>query len=184
MFQLQGVWSYRRQLCKEILQLLQETGSLYKKCPTRPQNRQATAYQAAMNTFSAQEMSSASSYAAGLSILTPKMVQQMIMSAFSALRLQGNETTLSKSWLIDSVASNHITRSSDTLCNIRPYHGSSHIQIANRSQLAINEVGDINPSFSDVYVSPRLSTSLIYVGHLVDNNCEVHSSHDGCLVQD
>ncbi|KAK0584121.1 hypothetical protein LWI29_007914 [Acer saccharum] len=77
-----------------------------------------------------------------------------------------------------------MTRSSDTLCNVRPYHGSSQIQIANGSHLAINEVGDINPSFRDVYVSPGLSTSLISVDQLVDNNCDVHFSHNGCLVQD
>ncbi|KAK0597672.1 hypothetical protein LWI29_027447 [Acer saccharum] len=89
--------------------------------------------------------------------------------------LQGNGTTSFKSWLIDSAASNHMTRSSNTLRNVRRYHGSSQIQIANGSHLAINEVGDINPSFRDVYVSLGLSTSLISVGQLVDNNCDVHS---------
>jgi hypothetical protein len=83
------------------------------------------------------------------------------MSALSTLRLQGNGTISYKSWLIDSVASNHMTRSSDSLCNIHPYKGSSYIQVANGSHLAINEVGDINPSFRDVYVSPGLSNSLV-----------------------
>ena len=118
------------------------------------------------------------------SVLTPEMVQQMIMSAFSALGLQGNGTTASQSWLVDSAASNHMTRLSDTLSNVRPYHGSSQIQIANGSHLAIDEVGDINYSFRDVYVSLELSTSLISVGQLVDDNCDVHFSRDGCLVQD
>jgi hypothetical protein len=106
----------------------------------------------------------------------------MILSAFSALGLQGNGTTSYKSWLIDSAASNHMTKSSDTLCNVRPYRGSSHIQVANGSHLAINEVGDINPSFRDVYVSPGLSNSLISVGQLVEKNCDVHFFRDGCLV--
>jgi hypothetical protein len=57
-----------------------------------------------------------------------------------------------------------MTKSSDTLCNVRPYHGSSHIQVANGSHLPINEVGDINPSFRDAYVSLELSNSLILVG--------------------
>ena len=86
------------------------------------------------------------------------------MSAFFALGLQGNGTTSFKSWLINFAASNHMTRSSDTLSSVRPYHGSSHIQIANESHLAINEVGDINPSFRNGYVSVRLSISLISVG--------------------
>ncbi|TXG71326.1 hypothetical protein EZV62_006261 [Acer yangbiense] len=92
-------------------------GHFIKECPTRPQNRQATAYQAVVNTSFVLEMPSTSSSTAGLSVLTPEMVQQMIMLAFSALGLQGNGTTSSKSWLIDSAASNHMTRSSDTLCN-------------------------------------------------------------------
>jgi hypothetical protein len=62
----------------------------------------------------------------------------MIMSAFFALGLQGN--TSHKSWLIDFAASNHMTKSSNMLCNVRPYHGSSQIQVANGSQLAINEI--------------------------------------------
>jgi hypothetical protein len=95
------------------------------------------------------------------------------MSTFSALGLQGNGTTSYKSWLIDFVASNHMTKSSDTLCNVCPYRDSSHIQVANGSHLAINEVRDINPSFRDVYVSPRLSNSFISVGQLVEKNCDV-----------
>ena len=106
------------------------------------------------------------------------------MSAFSALGLQGNGTSASQSWLVDSATSNHMTRLSDTLCNVHPYHGSSQIQIANESHLAIDEVGDINSSFRNVYASPELSTSLIFVGQLVDDNCDVHFSRDGCLVRD
>ncbi|PON75901.1 hypothetical protein PanWU01x14_038520 [Parasponia andersonii] len=42
---------------------------------------------------------------------------------------------------------------------------------------------DINATFKDVFVSPELSTSLILVGQLVDNNCDVTCSRD-CLVWD
>jgi hypothetical protein len=106
----------------------------------------------------------------------------MIMSAFSTLGLQSN--TSHKSWLIDSTASNHMTKSIDTLCNVRPHHGASQIQVANGSHLAINEIRNINHSFTDVYVSPELSNNLILVGQLVEKNCDVHFSRDGCLVQD
>jgi hypothetical protein len=169
---------------KKSCNYCKKQGHFIKECLTRPQNRQATTYQAAMNTSSAPMISSASSSAAKSSVLTPEMVQQMITLAFSALGLQGNGTTSYKSWLIDSAASNHMTRSSDTLCNVHPYRGSSHIQVTNGSHLAINEVGDITPSFIDVYVSPKLSNSLISIGQLVENNYDVHFSHDGCLVQD
>jgi hypothetical protein len=137
-----------------------------------------------VNTSSTPMMSSASSSVGGSSVLTPEMVQQMIMSAFFALGLQGNGTTSFQSWLKDYAASNHMTKSSDTVCNVCPYRGSFHIQVANGSHLAINEVGDINPSFRDVYVSPGLSNNLISVGQLVEKNYDVHFSRDGCLVQD
>lgn len=134
-----------------------------------------------MPTSSALGMSFAS--LARPSVLTPEMIQQMIMSAFSTLGLQGNDTNPSTSWLVDFGASNHMTKSFDTLCNVCPYDGSSHIHIANGSHLAINEVGYINSSFRDVCVSPNLYTSLFSVGQLVDNNCDAHFSRNSYLVQ-
>jgi hypothetical protein len=76
-----------------------------------------------------------------------------------------------------------MTKSSDALCIVRPYHGSSQIQVVNVSHLAINEIGDINPSFKDIYISFGLSNNLISVGQLVKKNCDVHFSRDGCLMQ-
>jgi len=52
------------------------------------------------------------------------------------------------------------------------------------SHLAINEIGNINSLFKDVYVSPGLSNNLTSVDQLVEKNCYVHFSRDGCLVQD
>lgn len=59
------------------------------------------------------------------------MIQQMIVSAFSALRLQGKYNTSSQSWLFDSGTLNHMTCSSDGLNNIRPYQDSFTSQVAN-----------------------------------------------------
>ena len=75
------------------------------------------------------------------------MVLRMIISAFSTLQLQGNSFLLSKSWLVDFVASNHMTNSGNTLHNIQPYTGSLQITIANGSQLPIHDVGDVNSLF-------------------------------------
>ncbi|KAA8546345.1 hypothetical protein F0562_002916 [Nyssa sinensis] len=111
---------------KKVCNYCKKPGHFIRECPTRPPNRHATAYQATINTSSALGMFSTSSSAAGSSSLTPEMVQQMIMSAFFALGLQGN--TSHKSWLIDFAASNHMSKSSDILCNVRPYHVSSQIQ--------------------------------------------------------
>ena len=96
----------------------------------------------------------------------------MIVSAFSALELQGNDVT-SNFWIVDLGASNHMTNSPSILKNVRKYQGPSQIQIANGSNLPIAKIGDITLTFKNVFVSPKLSTSLISVGKLVDNNCHV-----------
>ena len=77
-----------------------------------------------------------------------------------------------------------MTNSTSILKNVRKYQGPSQIQIANGSNLPITKVGDITETFKNVFVSPKLSTSLISVGQLVDNNCDVNFSRNGCLVQD
>ena len=108
----------------------------------------------------------------------------MIISTFSALGLQGKGDLPSSFWLVHFGASNHMTSSSDTFSNICTYHGATNIQIANGTQLPIHAIGDINSSVKNVFVSPELSTSLISVGQLVDNNHDARFSRDGCIVQD
>ncbi|KAJ0007107.1 hypothetical protein Pint_30529 [Pistacia integerrima] len=95
---------------------------MQKECPTRPQNRQANAYHAIVDSASSATTSD-----------------------FSALTTE---------------------------------------KIANGCQLPIHDIGDIDSTIRDVFVSPQLSTSLISVGQLVDNNYDVRFSRDGCLVQD
>ena len=74
-----------------------------------------------------------------------------------------------------------MTSFSDTLSNVHIYHGATNIQIANGTQLPIHAIGDINSSVKNVFVSPELSTSLISVGQLVDNNYDVRFSRDSCI---
>jgi len=161
---------------KKFCNYCKQQGHIIKECPTRPQNRRINAFQARINGSTDDNSSSGQ-------VLTPEMVQQMIVSAFSALGLQGNDVT-SNFWIVDSGASNHMTNSTSILKNVRKYQGPSQIQIANGSNLPITKVGDITPTFKNVFVSPKLSTSLISVGQLVDNNCDVNFSRNGCLVQD
>ncbi|KAJ0049071.1 hypothetical protein Pint_15249 [Pistacia integerrima] len=125
-------------------------GHIIKKCPTRPQNRRANAYQATVDFASSATTSDSPA-------LTTEKLQQMIISAFSTLGLQGNGS-FSPSWIIDSGASNHMTSSSNTLSNVRTYTGSAHIQIANGCQLPIHAIGDVCSTIRDVFVSPQLST--------------------------
>ncbi|KAH0641891.1 hypothetical protein KY285_032759 [Solanum tuberosum] len=161
---------------KKFCNYCKQQGHIIKECPMRPQNHRINAFQARINGSTNDNSSSGQ-------VLTPEMVQQMIVSAFSALGLQGNDVT-SNFWIVDSGASNHMTNSTSILKDVRKYQGPSQIHIANGSNLPITKVGDITPTFKNVFVSPKLSTSLISVGQLVDNNCDVNFSRNGCLVQD
>ncbi|RVW62046.1 hypothetical protein CK203_064923 [Vitis vinifera] len=117
-----------------------------------------------------------------LDYCTPEMVQQMLISALSAMGFQGNNST--KLWYVDSGASNHMTNNPTALCHVRPYAGQSSIQTANGSSLPIAAIGDASSKFIDVFLALQLSTNLISVGQLVDNNCGVNFSGNGCVVQD
>ena len=98
------------------------------------------------------------------------------------MRFQGNNST--KLWYVDSGASNHITNNPTALCHVWPYAGRSSIQTASGSSLPIAAIGDASSKFTDVFLIPQLSTNLIYVGQLVDNNCAVNFFGNGCVVQD
>lgn len=110
------------------------------------------------------------------------MVQQMIITAFSTLGLHGQGKIVSPSWFIDSGTSNHMTGSPNWLHDLWKYTGKQQIQIVNGSNLPITAIGHIGPFFRYVFVSPGLSTTLISVEQLVDNNCNVNFFHHGCAV--
>ncbi|XP_057978392.1 uncharacterized protein LOC131164883 [Malania oleifera] len=113
---------------------------------------------------------------------TPEMVQQMLISTLSAMGLQGNNST--NIWYVNSGASSHMTNNPTTLCHVRPYASQSTIQTANDSSLPIAAVGDASSKFTNVFLAPQLSTNLISVSQLVDNNCAVNFSGNSCVVQD
>ena len=85
---------------------------------------------------------------------------------------------------MDSGTSNHMTNNPTAWCHVRPYAGQSSIQTTNGSSLPIATIGDASSKFTDVFLAYQLSTNLIYVGQLVDNNCAVNFSGNGCVVQD
>ena len=116
--------------------------------------------------------------------LTLEKVQQMVLSALSALGIQGKSNDISSPWFVDSGASNHMTGTSEHLNNVGTYNDTQNIHIADGNTLSITAVGDITPSFRDVFVSPGLVSNLISVGQLVDNNCNINFSRAGCVVQD
>lgn len=55
--------------------------------------------------------------------VTPKMLQQMILQAFSTVGISSKISSSSSIWDMDSGASNHMTFSSNNLSNIQLYDG-------------------------------------------------------------
>ncbi|KAF2314430.1 hypothetical protein GH714_026337 [Hevea brasiliensis] len=122
---------------KKFCNYCKQLGHIIKECPTPPQNHRANASSATMNSsnhFATPAISTTPSTAAEPIILTPEMVQQMIVSAFSALGLQGNDIASSQFWLVDFAASNHMTNSSSMLKNVQmlffenQYFFSTHVE--------------------------------------------------------
>jgi len=171
---------------KQFCNYCKKQGHIISTCPIRPERKQGTAYHAFIGAFSSTVLPTTSPVVpiANPNTLTPEMVQQMIISALSAFGFSGNYKFPSKSWYLDSGASNRMTNTVASLSNVRNYDGNLKINTANDSSLPISAVGDLSPSLTDVFMSPDLSTNLISIGQLVDNNCDVHFSHSGCVVQD
>ena len=108
----------------------------------------------------------------------------MIVSALSTLGLAGNKNCNRKLWYFDSGASNHMINTALPLNNVKKYKGDLQIHTVDGNSLPITTVGDILASLNTVFVSPKLSTILISVDQLVDNNCSVQFSNSGRHVQD
>jgi len=147
---------------------------------------------AAVAVSSPSTPESSSSVSSSSSTLTPEMVQQMIIYAFSALGISSKknklnfplDSTHNKQWLMDSAASNHMTSSENGLYNVRKYMGNQHINVKNGDNLPILSIGNLGSYFKNNFMSPKLSTSLLSVGQMVENNCEIHFDRHGCCVQD
>ena len=75
-----------------------------------------------------------------------------------------------------------MTNTPTTLSHFWPYDGQSAIQTANGSSLPIAAIRNASSIFINVLLAPQLSTNLISVGQLVDNNYAVNFSGDGCVV--
>ncbi|KAF7150151.1 hypothetical protein RHSIM_Rhsim02G0117000 [Rhododendron simsii] len=128
--------------------------------------------------------------------LVQSSVSSALSSAFSVIGLSGKNSHLSPIinplWIIDPGASNHMTGIHTSPSSAKPYSGNTHIFTANGEKLDI--VGTNNLSMSiipnsslrlpNVFLVPKLTTNLISVGQLVDDDNIVSFSRDGCLIQD
>nr|XP_027187658.1 uncharacterized protein LOC113785455 [Cicer arietinum] len=86
-------------------------GHIISDCPTRPPRptqHSVQAFHATKSSAIGPSIPSASNGGA----LQPEMIQQMVLSALSALGIQGKSSNVSNPWFLDSGASNHMTGSS------------------------------------------------------------------------
>lgn len=63
-----------------------------------------------------------------------------------------------------------MTNNAQFLTNIKKYFENLKIHIADGNQFPITTISDISSSLTNVFVSPGLTSNLILVGQLVENN--------------
>ena len=68
-------------------------------------------------------------------LLTPDMVNQMIINALASINISGTDSPLSHTLYLDFGASNHMTSSPATSQNVVPYIGTLTVQTANGDHL-------------------------------------------------
>ena len=99
---------------KKFCNYCKKQGHIISVCLIRPKRKQGTAYHASTDAFSSVAWFATSSVVAipaptvlaNPNTLTLKIVQQMIISAFSIFGLSGNHMVSFKPWYFDSEASN------------------------------------------------------------------------------
>lgn len=100
-------------------------GHILKDCPTRSPKKSATTFittfgssdlSNSVNTFSVQQTTPASPQT-----LTLEMVQQMVISTFSALELPGKHFSVSSHWYFDFGVFNHMTNNPQLRTNTTKY---------------------------------------------------------------
>jgi len=95
--------------------------------------------------------------------LTPEMVQQMIVSTFSALGLSGKAYLPSSPWYFDSGASNHMTNNVAALTNVTNYSDNLQIHTVDGNNLPITTIGDISSSLTlPMFMFPLISPVTLF----------------------
>ena len=101
-------------------------------CSIRPPKKSKTAYNASVGPLNGPSL--------GQSSITHNMVQQMIVSALSALGLLGNKNSNRKPWYFDSDVSNHMTNTTLPLNNVQKYKGDLQIHTTDGNSLPVGDI--------------------------------------------
>ncbi|KAH7545814.1 hypothetical protein FEM48_Zijuj01G0133800 [Ziziphus jujuba var. spinosa] len=164
---------------KKFCNYCKKSGHLIVECRRRPQNRTSQALHVSHSSsapgFDSGSISRPDS-SSGMTNLTPEVMQQLIYSALSTLGISGTSTH-SHVCYIDSGASNHMVSSPKSLVNVKPSLGNLEIQTANGDKLPVKAIGDIPHSLplNNVFLVPHLTSNLLSMGQLVDENCKVEA---------
>ena len=75
----------------------------------------------------------------------------MIVSVFSTFCLHGKTNTLTSPWLIDFIASNHMTSNVNALYDVRNYTSHQNIQVVNGDNLPISLDGNLGSHIKNVF---------------------------------
>jgi hypothetical protein len=77
-----------------------------------------------------------------------------------------------------------MTNNVASLTNVNEYFGNLKIHTADGSHLPITATSDVSSSLTDVFVSLGLTTNLVSVGQLVENDCKLKFFKSDHVVQD
>ena len=150
---------------------------IIKECPIRPPRKTETTFTVAAGPSTANGSVNENAPACAQR-MAPKMIQQIIIVAFFALGLLGKPFSSFTLWYFDFNASNHMTNSFESLKNVTRYSGNLQIHIVDGNGLPIIAIHDISSSLTNCFVFPGLTSNLISIGQLVDNDCKVAFSQN------
>ncbi|CAL1400598.1 unnamed protein product [Linum trigynum] len=131
-----------------------------------------------------------SSHNNGGTSLTPEQIRKMVQEALSEALNSAFATGVTPGkyprWLIDSAAFNHMTSALSTFDKLQPV-SRMNLRVANGDQVAVKGRGTISSSaitLPDTLYVPGLLPSLVSVGQLTEEGCNVTFNSNGCVVQD
>lgn len=118
-----------------VCKYCKKEGHIIKDCRVRPQHCHSQAFQVAAQ--SASSSSAQPTVSSNSSVLTPAIVQQMIVFAFTTFNLKGMSPN-STSWIVDAGTSNHMTSDLMGLHGVHKYSGKQNIQIGDSNILSLH----------------------------------------------